>query len=153
MAAINQGHALAEPDDQLGSNPAAHRPSDGVHLRQEASQLHLAGMPGPLPAGQLRLDALPHHAHRAAVHHGHGVIVVAPASGGNKSIPLSKLRAHSGMQMRMVVLSSAGRGSDRQRRVGHAPPLAWWGLRLYARRGMFASTSRHLTIDKTPADA
>ena len=37
------------PYDQLGSDPAAHRrqhrPGDGVHVRQETGQLHLAGMP------------------------------------------------------------------------------------------------------------
>jgi hypothetical protein len=75
MAALNQGGAIAEPDDQLGSNPAAHRrqhrPGYGVHVRQEASQLHLAGMPCPILAGQLWLDALPHNPYRAAVHHCH----------------------------------------------------------------------------------
>ncbi len=75
MAAINQGGVIAEPDDQLGSDPAAHsrqhRPGYGVHVRQEASQLHLAGMPGSIPAGQLWLDTLPHNAYRAAVHHCH----------------------------------------------------------------------------------
>jgi hypothetical protein len=53
-------------------NPAAHsrqhRPGYGVHVRREASQLHLAGMPCSVPAGQLWLDALPHSAYRAAVH-------------------------------------------------------------------------------------
>ena len=75
MAAITQGGASAEPDDQLGSNPAGHRrqhrPGYGVHVGQKASQFHLAGVPGPLPAGQLRLDALPHDPGRAAVHHSH----------------------------------------------------------------------------------
>ena len=75
MEAINQGGVIAEPYDQLNRNPAArsrqHRPGYGVHVRQEAAQLHLAGMPGPIPAGQLWLDALPHCACRAAVHHGH----------------------------------------------------------------------------------
>src|SRR5262249_51287985 len=75
MAAVNQTDAIAEPDDQLGSNPAAHssqhRPGYGVHVCQEASQLHLARMPGSIPAGQLWLDTLPHNAYRAAVHQCH----------------------------------------------------------------------------------
>jgi NAD(P)-dependent dehydrogenase (short-subunit alcohol dehydrogenase family) len=33
---------------------------------------------------------------------------------------------------------------------GDSPPLASRSPRLYAHRGIFASTSRHLTIDKTP---
>ena len=56
MTALNQTGAIAEPDDQLGSNPAAHRrqhrPGGGVHVRQEARQLYLAGMPRPAPSWQ-----------------------------------------------------------------------------------------------------
>jgi hypothetical protein len=100
MAPSSQTDAIAEPDDQLGSNPAAHsrqhRRGDGVHVRQEASQFHLAGMPCPVPAGQLWLDALPHHACRAAVHHGHVSHRRArPHLVATSRYP-SKLRAHSG---------------------------------------------------------
>src|SRR5215471_4249287 len=75
MAAISQADAIAEPHDQLGSYPAAHprkhRAGYGVHVRQEESQLHLAGMPRSIPAGQLWLDAVPKNAYRAVVHHCH----------------------------------------------------------------------------------
>jgi hypothetical protein len=75
MTSISQRDAIAEPHDQLGSDPAAHRrqhrPGYGIHLRQEPGQLHLAGMPRPLPASHLWLDALPHNAYRAAVDHCH----------------------------------------------------------------------------------
>jgi hypothetical protein len=100
MAAVNQGGAIAEPDDQLGSNPVAHsrqhRPGYGVHVRQEASQLHLAGMPCPIPAGKLWLDTLPHNAYRAAVHHCHVVIVVRARIWWQPADTSSKLRARSG---------------------------------------------------------
>ena len=54
MAAINQRDPIAEPDDQLGGNPAAHsrlhRVGYGVHVRQEAASFHLAGNALPDPS-------------------------------------------------------------------------------------------------------
>ena len=112
MQAEADDNVIAEPGDQLDSDPAAHgrqhRPGDGVHVRQEASQLHLAGMPRPIPAGQLRLDTLPQHACRAAVHHGHGSHRRARRCLGATSRYPSKVRARSGMQMTMVILPFRG---------------------------------------------
>jgi hypothetical protein len=63
----------------------------------EASQLHLAGTLGPIPAGRLRLDALPHSAYRRR----HTIAMCAPAAGGNQPIPQQVARSQR--QMRTIV--------------------------------------------------
>ena len=93
MAAVDQADVIAEPDNQLGSDPAApprpRRPGYGVRVSPEPGQLGLVRMPRQVPAGQLWLEWLYRITPaRAAVRRSPcEPSSSASASGGNQPLP------------------------------------------------------------------
>lgn len=116
-APISPRHRLGEPKSQLNSDPAARgrhqRPGHGIHMRQEASQPHLAGTP-----------ALSHHLAqlRAAARR--------PRRGRHRAEERTGRNGYRDERIRLHRSSAAGRRSPRRtapagppdrRPQGHAP--------------------------------